>query len=544
MNLTAQQEAELQARIEAIRPFRDDFLHYAPRCLKILTKGGQVLPFTLNQAQLWVHHRLETQRRTRGYVKALVLKGRQQGMSTYIEGRYYWLTSLNYGKRALVLTHLGDSTDALFDMAKRYHDLCPAELQPATSNDNAKELTFGEIMSGYVVGTAGSRKGLGRGRTFQLFHGSEFAFWDNAKAHFAGLGQTIPERDENGNVIPVEMIFESTANGVGNAFHQMWQNGTRGFDEEGNPYDYEAIFVPWFWQNEYQRPADPGLMERMSQDDIEYMQRYRLTVQQMAWRANKIGSDFHGDIDLFNQEYPASPLLAFTKVSGDTLIQAKHVERAMDPVTLAAWQGLKPVGPIIWGLDPAEYGGDASALVCRHGRQVIPTGERGQIQRWYKRGPMELVGLVAAHIENHAKRGLKPDVINVDIGGIGSGVADRLYELGFPVNRIGFGEKPTQPDIYVIRRDEMWGEMQKWIEDPTTVLPKDDTLAADVCAPTYTYDSSRRLKLEPKEQMRKRGLNSPDSGDALALTFATPFAQEAASGPKGGHDAWRAKRRR
>lgn len=532
------QDAQYQELMDALRPFRDDFLFFAPRCLNILDKAGVVKPLTLNQAQLWVHHRVETQRRELGRVKALVLKGRQQGMSTYFEGRYYWLTSMNPGRRALVLTHLGDSTDALFDMTKRYHDLCPPEIRPSTTGNNAKELVFGALDSGYVVGTAGSRKGLGRGRTFQLFHGSEFAFWENAKAHFAGLGQTVPERDDQGNVIPVEMVFESTANGVGNPFHTMWQNATRGADEEGNPYDYEPIFVPWFWQREYARPADDKLFERLSPDDIEYMQRYRLGIEQMAWRANKIGSDFHGDIDLFNQEYPASPLLAFTKVSGDTLIQAKHVERAMDPALPVLLGNLPPVGPVIGGLDPAEYGSDASALVVRHGRRVV------HIKRWWKRGPMELVGLVAAELKNLSeKKGINLDAINVDIGGLGSGVCDRLTELGYPTNRVGFGEKATQEDIYLIRRDEMWGEMRSWIEDPHTILPKDDTLAADMCGPTYTYDSSRRMKLEPKETMRKRGINSPDSADALALTFAVPFAIET-TGPQGGADEWRRLRDR
>jgi hypothetical protein len=165
------------------------------------------------------------------------------------------------------------------------------------------------------------------------------------------------------------------------------------------------------------------------------------------------------------------------------------------------------------GVDPAEYGDDATAIVMRQGRKV------DTVIRYYKRGPMEVAGLVAVEADRW-----KPDAINVDCTGVGSGVADRLIELGYPVNRVHFGERAIQNDIYGLRRDEMWGEMKRWLEDQPNSLPDDDSLEADLTAPQYTYDSSRRLKLESKEVMKRRGINSPDSADALALTFAMPFS--------------------
>ena len=133
---------------------------------------------------------------------------------------------------------------------------------------------------------------------------------------------------------------------------------------------------------------------------------------------------------------------------------------------------------------------------------------------------MELVGLVAADAEKW-----KPDAINVDCTGVGSGVADRLTELGYPVTRVHFGGRAVEKDLYINRRAEMWANMRDWLNDVPCHLPDDDALEADLTAPQYTYDSSRRLKLESKEEMRKRGVSSPDSADALALTFATPYAQ-------------------
>lgn len=492
---------------ELLRQFRDDFLHYTPRALRIRAKSGEIQPFLLNAAQVYTHHKLEEQTKRVGKVRANILKGRQQGMSTLIEARYYWKTSLRPGLRALILTHLGDSTTALFEMTKRYHDLCPDVLRPKTSAHNANELLFEELDSGYVVATAGNRKGVGRGRTFQLLHASEFAFWEAADDHMAAMGQTVPDLPGS------EIIFESTANGVGNAFHQAWQAAERG------ETDYINIFVPWFWQREYSRPVQPGFI--LDAEEQDYLRRYEprgLTLENMVWRRAKLAGDFKGDVALFNQEYPAEPLLAFSKVHGDPLIQAELVSRAMTPGL-----NIGASGPKIMGVDPAEYGDDSTAIIQRQGRRA------GELKRFSKLGPMDVVAKVAMLADHW-----KPDFINVDATGVGSGVADRLRELNYPVNRIHFGGKPARDELYVIKRDEIWGDMKAWLEDEPNQLPIDDSLASDLCAPQYSYDSSRRLRLESKESMRKRGVKSPDGGDALALTFATPFAADATSRSEAG----------
>lgn len=477
---------------ELLRPYHQDFLYYAPRILKIRTKSGEIHPFKLNSAQAFVHAAIEEQRARTGKVRALILKGRQQGVSTYIEGRYYWRTTTRPGKQALILTHLQDSTDALFAMTKRYHDNCPEQLKQRTSAASAKELAFSDMDSGFIVATAGSKE-VGRGRTIQYFHGSEVAFWPNAEDHFAGIGQAIPDMPNT------EVVLESTANGVGNLFHKMCMDALKGIGE------YILVFVPWFMQAEYSSALPPDF--EMSEEERNYAELYGATPEQIMWRRRKIQDDFRGDVDLFNQEYPATINLAFRRVSGDPLIDPENVALAR---TLRSVEAL---GPRIMGVDPAEYGDDASAIARRQGRVVEP------ITRYWKRGPMELAGLVAKQADDWL-----PDVINIDCTGVGSGVADRLIELGYPVNRVHFGSKPIRTELYVLRRDEIWGEMKDWFADQPNRIPDDDALEADLTAPQYTYDSSRRLKLESKEQMKKRGVSSPDSADALALTFASPFA--------------------
>ena len=86
----------------------------------------------------------------------------------------------------------------------------------------------------------------------------------------------------------------------------------------------------------------------------------------------------------------------------------------------------------------------------------------------------------------------------------------------------------------------MYGELKAWLEDIPCQLPMDDVLMADLVGPTYTYDSSRRLVIESKEKMRARGLKSPDSADALALTFAVPIHRSRSNASGLRMPGWRA----
>jgi len=467
-----------------------DFSYYAPRCLKIKTKAGQIIPFLMNRAQAYLHERVEHQRVTTGKVRVLTLKGRQQGISTYWEGRFYWRTSMNRGKRAYILTHLQEATDNLFAMTRRFHDNCPRPLRPSTRNESAKALTFDKLDSEFSVATAGS-KDTGRSGTGQYFHGSEAGFWANAADHMAGIGQTIP------NEPGTEIALESTGNGVGNLFHGMWQDAIRGES------DYIPVFIPWLWQPEYRATPPAGWLP--DGEGAEYAELYGADHAQLYWRAQKIKNDFRGDVSLFDQEYPATAELAFRRQSVESLIPLVLVEKAMKRTDVEA------VGPKIMALDPAEYGTDDTVMGYRQGRVVPAT------RRYHKKGPMEVVGLAARAFDEW-----KPDFLNVDAGGLGSGIADRLAELGYPVTRVLFGERALEEDLYAIRKDEMAGELKKWFEDQPNQLPNDEALKSDISSPSYTYDSSRRLKVESKEAMKRRGLKSPDGFDMMCLTLAIP----------------------
>ena len=96
-----------------------------------------------------------------------------------------------------------------------------------------------------------------------------------------------------------------------------------------------------------------------------------------------------------------------------------------------------------------------------------------------------------------------------------------MMEVGQKVSRIMFGERAIDLDLYGLRRDEMWAEMAEWFRDQVQ-LPYDMAALADLTGPAKNEDGSLRFKLETKKAMKKRGLKSPDAGDALALTFALP----------------------
>lgn len=471
---------------------KDNFKHYAAKCLRIRTKSGSIVPLELNEAQQYIHDRVEEQRTKTGKVRAIVLKGRQQGCSTYIEGRFYWRVTHTRGVRAFILTHEEEATNNLFEIATRYHDNCPTLVKPSCGASNAKELHFDLLDSGYKVGTAGN-KAVGRSSTVQFFHGSEVAFWPNAKQHSAGIIQAIPDE------IGTEVFKESTANGVGNEFHLEWQNAEAGLSE------YIAIFVPWYWQNEYRKEVPEGFT--LDHEEQEYKDAYGLDMEQMAWRRAKIIE--LKDPILFKQEYPATAAEAFQVSGADPYIKPNLV------MTARSCKVQEDYGDKILGVDPARFGDDRTSICFRQGRKVH------WIRSYSKKSTMEVAGIV-----RQAIREIGASQCVIDVGGLGAGVYDRLVELVPPsecsVIQVNSSETPVDGQKYTNKRAEMWGNIKEWLEAQPASIPDSDELMADLTQIKYSYDSNNALKMERKEDMKKRGFRSPDLADALGLTFAMP----------------------
>jgi hypothetical protein len=312
---------------------RDDFLYYAPRCLKIRTKRGEVRPFRLNSAQIFLHQALEAQLANTGQIRALVLKGRQQGCSTYVEARFFWKVTHRRGVRAFIMTHVDDASANLFSMARRFYDHCPEPLRPSSSIANAREVYFNKLESGYRVGTAGSR-GAARSDTIQFFHGSEVAYWPNAQTHVAGALQAVPDAPGS------EVILESTSAGSNGLFYGMVQDALAGNSA------FQVIFLPWFWQPEYRRPVPRDFV--LSSEELQFADTYQLDSRQMAWRRHKIrelGGPHH-----FRREYPANPAEAF-------LSEVKGALWTRAIVDAARTNRVPSLVRIIIAIDPSGGGG-------------------------------------------------------------------------------------------------------------------------------------------------------------------------------------------
>ena len=491
-------------RAQAIRQrLKDDLPHYAGRCLKIRSKAGRLEPLVLNAVQRHIHERLETQRAATGRVRALVLKARQPGVSTYVGARFYWRVTHGRGLRAFILTHRDQATANLFAMAKRFHDHVPAPVKPLTKASNAKELTFGLLDSGYQVGTA-KAAGVGRSDTIQFFHGSEVAHWANAEEHAAGALQAVPR--EAGT----EVVLESTANGVGGLFYNLWQAAVRG---EG---DFQAIFIPWFLHAAYASAPPKGWRPPPAFADYGALHDLSSAQLHWAWAKNAELAAAGGEAGdaptwRFRQEYPATAQEAF-QVSGQTsLIRPELVVRA---------QGRKVGGqdhaPLLLGVDVARGGGDRSHFIDRQGRAA----GRHLNRALDCSDTMELAGHIAREIER-----LQPAMTFIDMGSFGAAVYDRLAELGYRRRLCGvdFGGRARDTRQYANRRAEIWGSLRDWLADPGGAeLPEDALLHSHLCAPGYQINSNQQLVLEAKDRIKARLGLSPDAGDALALTFAEP----------------------
>jgi len=169
----------------------------------------------------------------------------------------------------------------------------------------------------------------------------------------------------------------------------------------------------------------------------------------------------------------------------------------------------------VWGVDVARFGDDRSALAKRQGNTLLEP-----VRAWHGKDTMQLTGLIVEEwkLTHELDR---PSEILVDVIGLGAGVVDRLGELGLPVRGVNVGEAAAISDRFMRLRDELWFRARDWLAGGSSVLPQDDqALIAELSAPKYRIESTGKVKVEAKDEMKKRGHRSPDLADAFCLTFA------------------------
>ena len=212
----------------------------------------------------------------------------------------------------------------------------------------------------------------------------------------------------------------------------------------------------------------------------------------------------------------------FPRSDDDTIIPMELLESAKHRDTRAYEDA-----PIIWGLDVARFGSDSSVL-CKRQSNVVHT-----LERWRNLDLMQLTGAVVAQYEacDHKNR---PAEILVDSIGLGAGVVDRLRELKLPARGINVSESPAMGGTYLNLRAELWHKAKAWLEKRDCKIPNNEDLIGELATVRYTFTSNGKIKIESKDDIRRRGLKSPDMADAFVLTFAT----DAATISWGSSSAW------
>jgi hypothetical protein len=282
---------------------------YIEKLLKIRTKKGDLVNFQFNVMQLKLDEKIEELRQQGKPVRVIILKARQMGASTYTEGKIFKKTATTKLTNSLIIAHKEDASTNLFNMSKLFYEELPQLIRPMKKASNAKELLFENptadpnekqvnpgLRSKIKIDTA-KNLGAGRSETIHNLHASEVAFWDNAETVMLGLMQAVP------NTPNTMVVIESTANGVGGYFYDMWQQAKRGEN------DFIPLFFAWFEHPEYKMAVPPNFT--LDEEEKELKELYHLDSEQLAWRRWAIRNNCGGDPDKFKQEYPSNDMESF-----------------------------------------------------------------------------------------------------------------------------------------------------------------------------------------------------------------------------------------
>jgi len=307
---------------------KEDRKWYIENFLKIRNKQAKLVPFRYNTAQEIFESIIEKNTAEGRLHRYIVLKARQMGLSTFTEGLIFHGTATEELINSLIIAHEDKATQNLFNMSKLFYDELPMSLQPMKKYSNEKALVFENpssdpsekqtnpgLRSKITVATAGTAE-AGRSGTYHKVHVSEIAFFPNPKNTMTALLQCVP--DEPNTFV----CMESTANGVGGYFYDMWNDAVAGKN------DFTPIFLPWFTEPTYSRAFRTEEEKQQLETEIGYqyrdaagklirtdeailMEEFHLTLEQMNWRKWTIANKCGGDLEMFKQEYPSNPQEAF-----------------------------------------------------------------------------------------------------------------------------------------------------------------------------------------------------------------------------------------
>lgn len=299
--------------------------------LTIQTKDLTTEKFNLDGEFAWAQRELlaeiERQYNAGKPIRIIVLKARQLGISTAMEGVLFWWAFLHPGTSGLVIAHESDPAVGLFEKTKLYWETWPFKALYQEKYITMKRMTWEPIKSTLRVATAKNLQS-GRSATIHAVHATECAFYPDPQTLFTGLSQTVP--DKFGSIV----VLESTANGLGNWFSDQWD------EAEAGANDYVPMFFPWWRHYEYRHPttltnssdldSDERALLLVMRRDGKGMEETEM-FQALQWRRWAIPNKADHDKDYFMQEYPATPAEAFLS-TGRNVFPLNKVEECYFPL--------------------------------------------------------------------------------------------------------------------------------------------------------------------------------------------------------------------
>ena len=292
--------------------------------LKIVDKASRLVALNHNIAQLMFDRVCDEQRKRGIPVRTIVLKARQEGISTAVGANNFFEANTRPDTHAVVVSADTDATAKIFRMYELFQEQMPEDLRRPTERSNRREILYQSPHRSSILCQTAGKKVLGRGGTTQFPHASEVAFWARAKTQLLGLLQEVP-------ALPgTEVHLESTANGVGGEFYDRYWKAVERLKRDRTDFNgYLPIFLPWYIFPEYEMKPPRGFVLTSEEEDVVALlasKGVQLTNAQMYWRRRKIEDECGGDISLFKQEYPSSAREAF-QFTGRMIFSMQALDR-------------------------------------------------------------------------------------------------------------------------------------------------------------------------------------------------------------------------
>ncbi len=364
--------------------------------LQIRDKAGCVVPFSPNEVQVRFFRLIASLMKAGQPVRVDILKGRQMGISTVIQGINFAVAWQNPQTNALTAAHELKATRELFRKQRNFLNSMPKDELHRIEHHNRLEIVFEQPHGSQMTTSTAQGKNLGTSTTLNFFHGSEVAKWGaDANEQLLSVMQAIPN-------LPNTFVFlESTAHGVGGAFYDHWAAACLAEDDP-NWNHFQPLFLPWVLDSSYSLPAGPDFVRTPAEEEIvrrgaifragRQIERIEITNEQLAWRRFTIPNKCGNDVETFRQEYPFTPEEAFittgSKRFNNTIltrwlpdcVRGEKLRLNMDSIRpgarpffdslspLEVWERPRPGESYTIGADPSGgmADGDYSAAVVLH----------------------------------------------------------------------------------------------------------------------------------------------------------------------------------